>query len=457
MRRLAHQSTLCVFVLGLWPALARADDTHYQNYLTGGRSVGLGGAFTALGNDPSGLVYNPAGLVDDVHTDVSLSADLYGFERSARDGASIGPTPPITNLTELATDLVIIPTASGLTRTFQSDKEGGYLNAISLGVFVPQFRSLADTYRLQDASGLKEYTQTLTDRTLMPGVGYARKIGKLRLGISTFYVLRSFSSQESSTLSTSSTAFSIGDASAQLVAGSLQWILGAKWVPSSRLSLGAALTLPDISVNSTGVVHSRHGVTDPSQNGSTNFQDISLTNLSSGYRAPTQLRLGAALQAADNFLISTDTSIVFASSYDLLRVNDTQAQAVLPFVQKVNRRAVVNINAGVEWQPFHNITVGGGFFTDFASSDDLSGSRYANLLPTRLEPSVDNYGFSAVMGFISDNTITRVGVLYAAGSGYDVVARDDVLRLSSQQQDFERVKVFNSFFYIFISSTLRFL
>ena len=446
-----------LFATCFLPALALADDTHYQNYLIGGRSVGLGGAFTALGNDPSGLVFNPAGMVDDVHTDISLAADLYGFERSSRDGASVGPTPPLTNLTELATDLVIIPTASGVTRTFQSDPKGGYLNAISLGVFVPQFRSIADTYRTQDASGLKEYSQTLTDRTLMPGLGYARRIGDLRFGISTFYVLRSLTSEETSTLSTSNTAFRIGDANAQMVAGSLQWVLGAKWVPSSRLSLGAALTLPDVAINSTSRLRYRRGDGDASQNGATHFQNIDLENLRSGYRAPAQLRLGSALQIADNLLVASDTTIAFPSSYDLIKVNDSQARAVLPFVLHVQRHAVININAGIEWEPFHSVTLGGGFFTDFASSDSLSGPRYADLLVARLEPSIDNYGFTAVMGFISDNTITRVGVLYAAGTGYDLAARDDIARLDQQRQSYERVKVFNSFFYIFISSTLRFL
>ena len=45
-------------------ALALADDGHYQNFLVGERAAGMGGAFTAIANDPSGTYYNPAGLVD---------------------------------------------------------------------------------------------------------------------------------------------------------------------------------------------------------------------------------------------------------------------------------------------------------------------------------------------------------------------------------------------------------
>ncbi|MEO1175145.1 MAG: UPF0164 family protein, partial [Myxococcota bacterium] len=48
----------------LLAAPARGDDTHYQDFIVGGRAVGLGGAFTALADDPSGLFYNPAGIAD---------------------------------------------------------------------------------------------------------------------------------------------------------------------------------------------------------------------------------------------------------------------------------------------------------------------------------------------------------------------------------------------------------
>ena len=40
---------------------AHADDTHHQDYLLGSRAVGLGGAFTALGSDASGIFYNLLG------------------------------------------------------------------------------------------------------------------------------------------------------------------------------------------------------------------------------------------------------------------------------------------------------------------------------------------------------------------------------------------------------------
>ena len=42
--------------------MAFADDYHYVNLLVGNRASGLGGAYTALSDDPAGCFYNPAGI-----------------------------------------------------------------------------------------------------------------------------------------------------------------------------------------------------------------------------------------------------------------------------------------------------------------------------------------------------------------------------------------------------------
>src|SRR4051812_23517678 len=87
--------------------VARADDIHYQDYPVGNRAVGLAGAFTALGNDPSGLYYNPAGLISTSRTNVSVSTSLYGLESTSPHGLA---GVDLTHLT-----LSIIPSEVGAT------------------------------------------------------------------------------------------------------------------------------------------------------------------------------------------------------------------------------------------------------------------------------------------------------------------------------------------------------
>ena len=66
-------------------APAHADDHHYQNYLVGERAVGLGGAFSAIANDSSGVFYNPAGLTTVAYSSINLQAAIYGFASNSTD------------------------------------------------------------------------------------------------------------------------------------------------------------------------------------------------------------------------------------------------------------------------------------------------------------------------------------------------------------------------------------
>ncbi len=74
---------VAVSVAVLLPALARADDAHYQNFLVGERAAGMGGAFTAIANDPSGTYYNPAGLVDLKSGLLSANLNFYSFQQQS--------------------------------------------------------------------------------------------------------------------------------------------------------------------------------------------------------------------------------------------------------------------------------------------------------------------------------------------------------------------------------------
>jgi long-chain fatty acid transport protein len=54
---------------------AGADQFHYHNVLMGDRAMGLGGAFTAIADDASGIIYNPAGLGFSLSNDISGSGN----------------------------------------------------------------------------------------------------------------------------------------------------------------------------------------------------------------------------------------------------------------------------------------------------------------------------------------------------------------------------------------------
>ncbi len=55
----------------------RADEYHYKDVLVGERASGMGGTFIAISDDPSGMFYNPAGIVFSMENYFSLSANAF--------------------------------------------------------------------------------------------------------------------------------------------------------------------------------------------------------------------------------------------------------------------------------------------------------------------------------------------------------------------------------------------
>jgi len=60
------------------------------------------------------------------------------------------------------------------------------------------------------------------------------------------------------------------------------------------------------------------------------------------------------------------------------------------------------------------------------------------------------------LGYFSKHSLSRIGIMYAWGEGYDVIPKSDFGRILRNEQSFARVDYFQSFFYVFLSSTFRY-
>ena len=73
-----HLPAACLILTCLLgAATARSDEFHYNNMIIGERAAGMGGAFTALSDDTSGMYYNPAGIVHAQTKSLSASVNAY--------------------------------------------------------------------------------------------------------------------------------------------------------------------------------------------------------------------------------------------------------------------------------------------------------------------------------------------------------------------------------------------
>ena len=68
--------SFCLSILN-GSTVAVSDIYHYNNIIVGDRAMGLGGAYTAISDDASGLFYNPAGLAFALSNDISGSAQAF--------------------------------------------------------------------------------------------------------------------------------------------------------------------------------------------------------------------------------------------------------------------------------------------------------------------------------------------------------------------------------------------
>jgi hypothetical protein len=449
-----HLGVMALFVL-VAPLVARGDDTHYQDFVVGGRAVGLAGAFTSLADDPSGIYYNPAGLADAHNTNLQVSTSLYGFERGSIEDRLTLPVPGVENLDIQFTDLIIIPASAGFVKTFGPLDEHGYpYQAYGISVLVPSYRSLS----AQSGDEFKSYQRRTTDRELWTGTGYGRRVSqRLRLGVSAYYILRSVSDRESVTvrepIAGGGEKFQTVNNDISLLTGSALLMVGAKYAVTEHLALGASIQSPSWQLHSSGTLRFESAVSDPSAAGGPEsyLETPPAADLNSKTERAPMVRFGASYSRKYKYTFSGDLSYHAPVSYTLAEV-DPAYEDRLPFNPKIERQAVLNFNIGAEYLVVREVSIAGGFFSDYSSSPAIRENP-----PTDQPADVDLYGLVMAIGYFGEHTLSRLGVSYSFGTGYDVIPQgSDVDRLLQGDQSFRRVGYFQSFFYVFLSSTFRY-
>ena len=418
--------------------------------------MGLGGAYTALADEPSGLYFNPAGIADVDRTNIQLSTNLYGFESGViNSDAFAAPVPGLTSFNINFTNLIIVPASAGFVTGFGPPGDDGTLQqAYGLAVTVPSYRS----YAALSSGDTGSYQRHVTDRELWAGAGYGRKFGDhWRFGLSVYYVLRTLSDREDvtsqSTLASGGQKFESITNDIEVVTGSAVALLGAKFILSPAFSFGAAVQLPSVNINSQASLAFSRAAGDPSAASGlqSTFQQLNIATEAQTRYAPL-VRLGAAYIQPNNVLVVADVSVHLPTHYVLVQV-DPQYLSRVPFNPDVTRQTVANFNLGVEKSLIREVRVAAGVFSDFSSAPAIPSAPSVDL-----QPYVNLSGLTASLSYLSEHTVSRMGLVYSFGDGYDVipVGGRDTDNILNPAQAFSRVSYFQSFFYFFLSSTFRY-
>lgn len=360
-----------------------AEPFHYQNVLQGEAGAGMGGAFTALANDSSACIYNPAGLAQIKTTTFSLSANA--IELSSY--SILDYLPEGREIRSVTT--TFYPTSWSIVK-----KLGKHALGFSLIVRdnADQSLNLKDTIKIASDQNITElniiYDVLNQSREYLIGPTYAYPVTqKLFLGLSIFFFYKKSINNNFLYIqdNTNGRNFGFSTFNTEKSVG-LSANVGIFSQLSERFSLG-------INLRSGGVFRDTAKVSrveyDYFNNGTANIQVIPTNEATFKYGEPPGITIGLGYKDEK-----------WRADFDYTHI--VKIDALIP---------VENISIGAERTFFGKIPLRFGYFTNNTSLP----SHKVNNTP---EPDRFNiYGITLGVGYITDHTSTSLTFIIKGGSG----------------------------------------
>jgi len=364
----------------LIPSWAQADLFHYNNLLIGPRAIGLGGAFTALSDDTSGLYYNPGGLALQSSTELSSSINTFYLKSNTFD--------------RVFGEKAFEETARGSLSTFfgfSKKMTPPLLGTVQVGIaFVNPDSALSDENALvenEPATSVRRYHRSANIRSGASQVivGAAKRIGKdFGLGCAASYldvdeleqiyqdaVQGPFTFQELPGKAVYSTLGQNVRVHLVLRGGALRCGIRTSFESGVRLGISYQRSemvyqkldydseINKVFTDENNQVIEVENTSNASLKGQLLRNIIRTTTRSFVERWPDELRLGVAYQLWRPLLLSAD----------VVRMGPGQGT-----IANVKRAETINVSAGAELVLGGTLFVRSGFFTnnDATASRDLS-------------------------------------------------------------------------------------
>lgn len=439
--RLPRLVTFCAFaLLVVRPSMGLADDVNFRPYVVGGRAAGMGGAFTALADDGSGSFYNPGGLAFVRRSQLSLSGSVYGLVTGSYANAlGDGHDFNYSNLNTFPT------TTAGVWKLGGGEGVGGSessdtADVLSFGVFVPDALNVDGRATVVQNQNAFFFAQQI--QTVWAGFTYAKRIGRLGIGVSGFGLFGTRIDHVDLTVVDAANASRFGTISGRVDESTYGVVgaVGVRWDATDDLHLGLSVYSPELGMGSRKVfarVAAGAGVVS-----ATSPSEIAVVNVEGLDASPTlPLRAQAGIAWTSGPLTLSADVIAIAGR----RVHDNENRAAEGLDRLIVRKAVVNGAVGLEYVIADHFPIRAGFYTDFSASnppDPTSNVQNSS--------HVDRYAGTAAVGYRTEHTATTIGVNVTGGSGTDVVP---------DNLDFQTYKLSKStqfLTYVFIGTSYEF-
>lgn len=363
-----------------------ADEYHYNNMLIGERAAGMGGAYTAISDDPSGLYYNPAGIVYFTGSSLSASANAFHISSTKYKGVLGGADWERTSSSLLPNFFGIVqPLGKGkigfsyaVTDSMLEDQDESFTNVPGFDRYVINFNRHDNTYKF--------------------GPSYAVDLGKkLSVGMTLYYHQRDVKwilNQETKSGANETWNNSYYESYERGV----NPVLGIMWTPTDKLSVGLTARKTMIFESATRAQSTSWKTGQTSILNPSGRKDI---ESDSKREYPLSTTLGIAYFPSNAVLVSGDFSYYEKTKDDF-----------------AEREAIWNAALGTEYYFNQSWAIRAGLFSNKANTPDIKSGDIDK------EDHVDLYGGSLSMTHFTRQSSITLGGSYSTGSGKAQVVAD---------------------------------
>lgn len=381
-------------------ASAHSDIYHYRSVLIGDRAAGLGGAYTAISDDASGVYYNPAGIAFAEERYLSVAANAYTVNE-VRYAEVFAGKDYIYRSENLA------PNYFGFTQSLGDSTKFGFAVVVPSSENIDQEDSFDSVSVLGQIPSKWTRRYMKTDSTYMFGPAFAFELqDNLTVGVSLLGLVRNEKLVDNQTrvgLANINDFYIRMDSFRRTTYG-IQPKFGIQYMPYENWAFGITVSKL-VNLSGTGTWKRSVRCTD-NINCSAGVIGYEV-NVPYQLPSPINLAAGVAHFLDKSFLISADFE--FHTGQDIGQDGFSEYQVQPTF----------NWSAGAEYFLSESLAVRAGAFSNLSNTPALRWDRYSQ------PDHVDMYGGSLSFAVVKKGASIAIGSTFSQGTGDGQVLTTD--------------------------------
>jgi len=392
---------LCAAAGFLFSLQAFADEYHYNNILIGDRAAGMGGAYTAISDDPSGLFYNPAGIAYVQGSNVSVSANAFHQTKTVYKSA-LGGADYERNSSAL------LPNFFGIIQPLGKGRVG-FSYAVPDSILEDQNQVF---YNVNATTQRYAINFNNNDNTYNVGPSYAIELtNEFSFGITLYGHYRQ-NEWISNQLTNKSAGYEWLNAFYKSTEFGVKPIVGLMWSPTSKVSAG--LTVNKINILSANTVFQAVCTGDTAIS--------ACQGLDPTYAGGAPLRLVNTSDIKKVYPLTSTLGVAYFPTKSLIFSGDFSYYGKVSDNTFGDREATWNIALGTEYYFNETWALRAGVFTDRANTPKIKSSDVNAL------DHVDLYGGSLSVAYFTRQSSITVGSSFRYGTGQAQILGNNLIQ-----------------------------